>query len=748
MLHNREVTANQKGFRRLETLSFESSTPRGARFLTQAGHLEVSFYAPGIIRLRLDTKPGVDYGLLVSSPEPMEVNLSAEGDRFRLEAQGVALELMPDPLRLRLRLDNEVVLESSTDRGVQGDLLIDPVTQADGRWSVALTLKSGEPVYGLGEKFSPLNHRGQLITSWNVDALGINTEESYKNTPFAWSPEGWGLFVHTPARVTHAVGYPQWSQRSYILGVEDPNLDIFLLAGATPPDILRMYTFLTGRSPLPPRWSYGVWMSRAYYRTAEEALNVARTLRERNIPCDVLVLDGRAWHKPEYRFDFKWDEERYPNPANFIKELKGLGIRLCLWEYPYISSHNPLFNQLAEKGYLLRTADGRPYIHKWFPEPFDTVIPHLQPSGIVDLTNPDAYNWYRDAHRDLFEIGVSAMKTDYGEAIPEDVIAYNGDTGKRLHNVYSLLYNRCVYEASEKYGQDGAIVWGRSGWAGSQRYPVQWGGDPSCDWEGLAASIRGSLSWGMSGAPFYSHDIGGFTGGMPDPELYVRWAQASVMSSHTRFHGTGPREPWEFGEEAEHIVRKWLEWHYRLIPYLEACALEAGRTGIPVMRAMPLAFSEDPLAWGFEEQYMLGPALLVAPIVRPGGKVRFYLPRGVWHNLWSEERAQGPRVLELTMPLDSIPVYGRKGFLLPLGPAVQHTGQLGTDTTIDEIWAFGTPEQGIELPGLLLQVETDRSQTILGNLPADTRVRQWGTVPTKRLSDSIIFSKESGKNDE
>jgi len=224
---------------------------------------------------------------------------------------------------------------------------------------------------------------------------------------------------------------------------------------------------------------------------------------------------------------------------------------------------------------------------------------------------------------------------------------------------------------------------------------MQWGGDPQCDWEGLAGSIRGGLSWGMSGAPYYAHDIGGFAIGMPEPELYVRWAQAGIMCSHTRFHGIGVREPWEYGEVAENIVRKWLDFRYRLIPYLQTCALEANRTGMPVVRAMPLAFPKDPLSWSFEEQYMLGPSLLVAPILRPGGEVRLYLPSGAWYNLWTSERIEGPRYLEQVLPLDYIPVYGRDGHILPLGPLVQHTGELEAESEIEEIWAFGQPQTAL-----------------------------------------------------
>jgi alpha-D-xyloside xylohydrolase len=239
------------------------------------------------------------------------------------------------------------------------------------------------------------------------------------------------------------------------------------------------------------------------------------------------------------------------------------------------------------------------------------------------------------------------------------------------------------------------MVWSRAGWTGSQRYPIQWGGDPQGDWEGLAGSIRGGLSWGMSGAPFYAHDVGGFYGnlatsgvlgeGMPEPELYIRWAQAGILSSHTRFHGTSPREPWEYPGRTEDIIRDWLGFRYRLIPYLQECALEAHRSGMPVMRAMPLAFPEDPLAWSFDTQYLLGPALLVAPLLRPGGEVRLYLPPGAWYDLWTGERLEGSRVIDLTVPIDRYPVFGREGQTLPLGPAVQHTGELQGQIPIEKV---------------------------------------------------------------
>lgn len=719
-----------KRLRPVTDLRLVEQTTRGARFDTEAGPLAVEVYAPGIVRLRLGGEAGPDYGLLVGEPAGAAVDVRSADDAVHVEGDGVALELERGPLAVRLLRGGRRLLGPSTDAHFRHRFRLPPVARAEDGWFLALQLDSGEAVYGLGEQFGPLNRRGQLVVSWNDDALGVNAARTYKNTPFAWSPRGWGLFVHTPARVTHAVGYARWSHRSYGLLVEDRALDLFLLTAAAP-GVLERYTFLTGRTPLPPRWSFGVWLSRAYYRTAAEALDAARGMRAWGFPCDVLTLDGRAWLQVDTRCLLEWDAERYPDPAAFVAELRAMGYRLCLWEYPYVSVHNPRFEELAAEGYFLRDAGGGgPHVFHWDPEPFGKVLTPLPPSAAVDFTNPAACAWWRECHRPLFEIGVDVMKTDFGEQVAGDVVAHNGDRGGRLHNVYPLLYNRCVFEASERaHGRGEALVWGRSGWAGSQRYPVQWGGDPQADWEGLAASIRGGLSWGMSGVPFYSHDIGGFYGGPPEPELYVRWVQAGVMSSHTRLHGIGPREPWHFGEEAERIVRDWFRRRYRLLPYLEACTVEAAETGLPVMRAMPLAFPGHRPAWAYEEQYLLGPALLVAPVLGPGGEVELYLPPGAWYDLLTGERLVGPRLLRLTVPLAELPVYGRGGRLLPLGPeGLEHTGGLPEETPIAEVWSFGRPHHGFATRHRRVTVEERSGGGRVLGLPEGTPMRIWGAA--------------------
>ncbi|MDO9086683.1 MAG: glycoside hydrolase family 31 protein [Anaerolineaceae bacterium] len=691
---NQEPIHAQIRFQRITSVKPNYPIPGGMRFYSERGPMDVYFYAPGVIRFNFQVKEVFDYGLLVGCKNDVDSELIHSNSSLIIRSGDVTAEIFYSPFSIKIKNGDKNLIESITDFGMEGKSRFHPFSYTeDNSWQISLALKSGEAVFGLGEKFGKLNHRGELITSWNYDSLGINSERCYKNNPFAWSPEGWGLLVHTPGKVMHAVGYAPWSHRSYILRVEDANLDFFFFVGDSPKEILNKYTDLTGKSPELPLWSYGLWMARAYYQTADELLNVVRKMREKQIPLDVILLDGRAWHKLETRFDFSWDPDRYPDPKAFMKQLADLEVRLCLWEYPYISTYNPLFSELASLGYLLKNKNGSPYIHYWTPPPYETLLPQLSPSGIIDFTNPKAYEWYRDQHKDLFELGVALMKTDFGESVPDEVVAHNGDSGERLHNVYTLLYNQCVYEATRLYGHGKPMVWGRSAWTGSQRYPMGWGGDPQSDWEGLAASIRGVQSWGMSGGAYSAHDIGGWYGTLTDPELFVRWAQAGVMCSHTRFHGVGEREPWIFGPEVEAIITQWIRFRYRLIPYVRWCEREAIQNGIPVMRSMVLAFPEDKAAWGFEEQYMLGNSLLVAPIIQPAGNVDVYLPKGDWFHVWSGVCYKGGQVVSFKdVSINEIPVFGRVGTCLPLGPVVQHTGQLKEIEDIEELWVFGEPQ--------------------------------------------------------
>ncbi len=684
-----------------QTLTLTTRTAADAR-------LDVAFSAitPHVWRVRvvipgLDTEPTTPIRVPLAA-EPLTLIASEDGDSVRVGADGgqvtLQIDLAPFCIRFIDANGHEITRENPFDIDGLGRPFVLPlgvVADADNpRITETLHLRQDEHIFGLGEKFTPLDKTGQKIITWTQDAFGSTSERSHKNIPFLMSTRGYGLFIDTGARVTWELGTV--SCQSYSLQIDGTTLDAYVIAGETPALLLERYTELTGRAPVPPRWSFGLWLSGSGKHRDRASIEAMVTQAEAlALPVDVIHVDT-WWMRWRHYADWKFDADAFPNVETFINGLHERGLKLSLWEQPYISIEGDHFEEGKAQGYFLKRPDGEVYIIDYglslSPRP-DGIIRTAEsaeswnaPVVIVDLTNPRAVAWFQDLHRPVLQLGVDVLKTDFGEDIPEDAVFSNGQTGKTLHNLYPLLYNAAVTEVMEQE-RGYALVWSRSGTAGNQRYPVCWSGDPGADFDSLACTIRGGLSIGQSGIPFWSSDIGGYRG-KPTPRLYVRWAQFTLLCSHARMHGDSAREPWVYGDEAMDIVRAFTQLRYRLFPYLYSTAHQAAANGLPVIRAMSLAFPDDENTYDKDLQYMLGDYLLVAPIYDDGESRRVYLPEGAWLDYWTGEVFHGPRHVTAHAPLDTMPIYVRGGAVVPTMPdATRIPGQV--DRLIVEVYPHG-----------------------------------------------------------
>ncbi len=489
------------------------------------------------------------------------------------------------------------------------------------RTAATFELAHDEKIFGCGESFTRLDKRGQKINAWTRDAMGVQNEWMYKPVPFFLSSRGYAVFVHTSAPVTFDFG--KTYDRHNVVYAADADVDLFVFLG-DPKDVLAEYTALTGRSPVPPLWSFGFWMSRITYKSEEEVRDVAAKLRAHRIPSDVIHLDT-GWFETEWRSNFQFSRTRFRDPARMIADLKRQGFRVSLWQYTYFTPKNELFGEIVSKGYAVKDESGR-------ASPEDAVL---------DMSNPEAVRWYQSKLAELLKLGVGAIKVDFGEGAPASGLYASGRAGLYEHNLYPLRYNKAVADVTRETTGD-SVIWARSAWAGSQRYPLHWGGDAENTDSAMAAQLRGGLSFGLSGFTYWSHDVGGFVDRAPR-DLYRRWLAWGVLTSHTRAHGAPPREPWEYDEALVEDFRRALGLRYSLMPYIVAQAKDSSARGFPMLRALFFEYPGDPTCWTIDDEYMLGSDLLVAPLMEPGDSRRVYLPPGEWIDYQTGELHAGER---------------------------------------------------------------------------------------------------------
>jgi len=577
-----------------------------------------------------------------------------------------------------------------------------------------LSLAPGERVYGFGERFGAFVKNGQVIDSWNADG-GTSSEQAYKSVPFYVSARGYGVLVDSPDAVSFEVGSEVNSRVQF--SVPGETLDYYVIGGGTPKNVLSRYTALTGRPARVPAWSFGLWLTTSFTADYDEATvnEFIAGFAERDLPLSVFHFDC-FWMREYQWTDFEWDPRTFPDPEGQLARLHERGLKVSAWINPYIAQRSVLFAEAVEKGYLLKRTDGS--VWQW-----DLWQAGM---GIVDFTNPEAADWYVAHLERLMGQGVDTFKTDFGERIPhEGVVWFDGSDPARMHNYYPQLYNEIVFRALEKHrGAGDAVLFARSATAGGQQFPVHWGGDSDSTFSSMAESLRGGLSLAMSGFGYWSHDIGGFEG-TPDAGLFKRWLAFGLLSSHSRLHGSDSfRVPWIFDDEAVEVTRLFTNLKMRLMPYLARVAEEAHTDGIPMMRAMVLEFPEDRSGHDADTQYMLGDALLVAPVFTAEGEVSYYLPAGAWTSLLDGSVAPGCRWATESHDFLSVPLRVRPGTVLPWG---------AVDSRPDYEWADGVTLRCFELPD-----GYDAVTVVPGLDGASTsfRVRRSGATITASSSDA------------
>ena len=523
------------------------------------------------------------------------------------------------------------------------------------RINPVFTLTADEMIFGCGESATGLNKAGQKVNLFVTDPQGPETDQMYKPIPFFMSNRGYGMFMHTSAPVTCDFGATYIGLNKMFMG--DENLDLFVFFGE-PKDILDEYTDLVGKPGMPPLWSFGTWMSRITYFSEKEGYDVAANIRKNKYPCDVIHFDT-GWFDVDWQCDYKFSENRFQNPQQMLKDLRSQGFHVCLWQLPYFTPKNRYFSELIEKDMYVKNGNGE--------LPYEDVV--------LDFSNPETVKWYQDKLAGLLNIGVSAIKVDFGEAAPLNGIYASGKSGWYEHNLYPVRYDMAVSEITKKLHNEN-IMWARAAWAGSQRYPLHWGGDAATTNTGLLGTLRAGLSFGLSGFSFWSHDMGGFVKSTPE-DLYCRWIPFGFLTSHTRAHGAPPTEPWLYdSKRVQDVFRKSAEMKYRLMPYVYAQAKDCTEKGLPMLRALFVEFPDDPGAWKVDDEYLFGSQILVAPLLESGMTGRtVYLPEGKWIDYQTEKVYEGGwhRIEAGSLP---IIMLVRDGSVLPHLKLAQSTAEM------------------------------------------------------------------------
>nr|WP_255495268.1 TIM-barrel domain-containing protein [Dysgonomonas sp. 521] len=641
----------------------------------------VDFITPRTLRIRMLTTPvqpkSFDSPMLAKEPgKDSSWKYSKSGNAHVYKSNYGSIEIEENPFRITLRdekgkqltdtwrwCDNDssqvkVIPFNFIKRGVDNSRAVNPV----------FSLSPGEKIFGCGESVSKLDKRGQKVNLFVTDPQGPESDQMYKPVPFFMSNRGYGMFMHTSAPVTCDFGNTYVGANKLFMG--DEALDLFVFIGE-PKDILDEYTEIVGKPSMPPLWSFGTWMSRITYFEQSEGYDVASKLRSYKIPSDVIHFDT-GWFETDWQCDYKFAPSRFSNPQKMIDDLKKDGFHISLWQLTYFTPKNKYFNEIIEKNLHVKNSKGE--------MPYE--------DAVLDFSNPETVRWYQDKLAGLLKMGVGAIKVDFGEAAPMEGFYASGRGGWYEHNLYPLRYNKAVADITKEVNNEN-IIWARSAWAGSQRYPLHWGGDAANTDIGMDATLRGGLSFGLSGFSFWSHDIGGFVVAAPE-DLYRRWLPFGFLTSHSRAHGAPPKEPWLYNDDFVKAFRLSAEMKYKLMPYIYAQAKQCTEKGLPMVRALFVEYPDDPGAWLVEDQYLFGSDILVAPMMETGNSRSVYLPKGSWVDYQNGKVYQQGWNTIATGEIPAV-ILVREGAVIPHAGLAQSTDKI--DWSDIELKVYGNKEK-------------------------------------------------------
>mgnify|MGYP004604795743 FL=1 len=627
--------------------------------------MEITSPAPDIFRVRTYHFKGAvvetpAFDLELTEELPLEVEDDEE--KIKITSGSMSLVITKKTWSMTYMRGNEVITKSAGKDLALMKMNFKGYTydKGDGEDTYIrqmLSLSVGELVYGMGERFTPFVKNGQSVDIWNEDG-GTSTEQSYKNIPFYITNKGYGVLVNHPERVSFEVATEMVTRTEF--SVKGSYLDYFLINGPTMKEVLTRYTDLTGKPSLPAPWTFGLWLSTSFTTNYDEetVMSFVDGMLNRGIPLRTFHFDC-FWMKEFHWSDFLWDSRVFPDPAGMLKRIKAKGLNICVWINPYIGQESYLFDEGMKDGYLIKRTNGQ--VWQW-----DAWQPGM---AIVDFTNPAACKWFQDKLEVLLDMGVDCFKTDFGERIPTENVAYfDGSDPIKMHNLYTYLYNKCVFDLLErKRGKGQAVLFARSATVGGQKFPVHWGGDCWSDYESMEESLHGGLSLLMSGFGFWAHDIGGFES-TSTADVYKRWVAFGLLSSHSRLHGSSSyRVPWVYDEEAVDVVRFFTRLKASLMPYLYKTAIDTSRSGVPTMRSMVLEYTEDKTCHYVDKQYMLGDNLLVAPIFNDQSIAEYYLPKGTWTDFFTGEEKEGAGWITEKHGYLSIPLMIKENSIVVMG---------------------------------------------------------------------------------